>query len=262
MSFSIRLMAAALVLAAPVSLRYHFKPGQTLRYLITEHAETSIQAGTQKAVLVQKQDTTTTVDRRVLSVSAGSGVVEERRQEGETKTTKPDGMASTLVEPSVQVLTLTARGVITKSERRALPGTRKRGPQFLDGLAFALPAKPVALNAAWSGTTNAIGPDGKPMPVRYTSHYAGSVSKAGHPCAQIVTDYSARFRISGSGPATPTDGALSGQYTAYLAQDLGQEAAAEGKLTLAFKSTVKGADGKPVNVVRTVQLLIAQTLVK
>lgn len=234
-----RLAALLLLLAAPVTLRYRFTPGQALRFRIVQETVTTVRVGEEPPHTQSQQTTTMIVQRRVTSASGGGGVVEEKPLDGISQIQNAEGKSQQVVSPITHLYTYDALGRCLKTQRRVPAGVRDPGDTFLQGLSFTVPQKPVKPGDTWTSSTTTLGVNAKPIAVRYTSRYVETVSRAGHSCARISTAFSSAFKVEAGADAAPADGKITGTVTNYLALDLGVDVEVDLNLTLTVTPPAK-----------------------
>lgn len=254
-----QIAVTALLLLAPVTLRYRYVPDRSLRYQVVEEAKGTLKVADREAAQLFTQKKTLLLERRVLSVSGGKAEVLERPLKGETTTETQAGTSQEVIPPISRVYTFTSQGRCLSVQRRVPAGVKEPRSTMLEGLAFPFPEKPVTPGAAWKGTVTAPGPDGKPLKVQYASRYEGSVRRVGRLCHKVVTTFSCQFRVVSEDTARSANGRLEGAVTSFLAQDLGQDVESDARLTLTITSSVE-RDGKVVPIVRTTTIHTQQTL--
>jgi hypothetical protein len=249
----------ALLLLAPVALRYQYKPGRMLRFKLEQGLMQTIQVGDRPAGTVLAQKTTMTVRRRVVSASAGLAVVEEVPADGEVETQTGQGTTRQVVQPIARLYTYDGRGRCVKVARRAPPGLRDPGVQFLEGFSLPLSDKPVAPGGTWTGTVTVPGPDRKPIRVVYSGRYVRDASHLSHPCAEIQFGFTSAFAVGGPSAARQGSATLKGTAVQFFARDLGQDV--DVRAALAVKSTTRTGGGvDAAESTNTMQIGLRSTL--
>lgn len=251
----------ALIGRGPVTLRYIYKPGQSLLYTFTDSSSSVTRIDGRPEVTEYKQTGTGTLKKSIISVSGGEGVVDETPVRGSSERTDARGTTTQLTSPVTRRYTFTTLGRVLHAERIVPGGPPDATPQPFDGFSFTLPEKPVSPGATWAETLRAIGLDGKPIMVKAASTLRGEAMRAGHHADQIDVVFSSTFISIAAGATTPVTGSLRGTTTYYLARDLGQEAESRSEVTIVLKGTTT-VDGKPRAVARTLHLAQTRTLAK
>ena len=262
-------LLALAALLAPAVLRYKYVVGQERTYSVIEETVTTVQIGIARPAPTQ-QSNKTVVHTKVISVTGGKAVVEERRDEGQTDTRSAAGLTHSLSPPQIRRMTITPLGKVLSVEAQAIPGV-KQGGGFMEGFSVPVPEKAVAEGAYYSSSCQAKGLDGKPITVNTRTQYIGEVPHAGHPCAKLLSTFASKFQYTareqpagGSNPAPagpppePVRGVISGKITSYLARDIGQDA----RIDLEFEMTLTGKAPDGSARVAITKGRTAQTLTK
>lgn len=246
---------------SPVTLRYAYRPGQTLVFSFNESSSSGVQFGAQPVVSEYKQTATGTSRKSIVSFADGKAVIDETQATGSLERIDARGTTTQMLPSITRRYTFTTLGKFVKVERISPGSPPDSTPQPFDGFTFSLPEKPVAQGASWTESVRIVGLDRKPMTVAATSTYRGSATRAAHQTHRIDVVFRGDFTLSGASPSAKMDGLLRGSATYYLANDIGQEVDAVSELSVTLKGQA-ATNGKQQPIIRTLRFSQSRTLVK
>lgn len=243
-----------LVPPSPLTLRYKHVPGHSLRFTVRDRLNMTNKVGVGPETSAGGQESEVMLELKVISASATSAVVEERRNEGRTTVRGRLGSTQSMAPPAIRRITFGNRGEVLKWERVPVKGVPNDEPGFLEGLTVPLPEKPVAVGESWSGVTSARGIDGKPLKIRYTTRFAAIIKALGHTCARMESRLTAELHGIEPESRMEMQGTLSGGLVIWFALDIGQDIKADATVTMSFRM--------PSDTVSTMKSHVIQELVK
>jgi hypothetical protein len=249
-------------LPAPTLLRYQYKPGQVYRYHVEDQITVRIRAADGSETVLSAQAAKMTLQKKVVSYSGETGVVETAPLDGTTELKAGASITTQVVRPIRHIYTLTPMGTVVKQERRVPAGEKDPGPQILEGLTFTLPGKAVPVGATWSQVLMVRGIGGSRFPVTVRSQYVREVTRLRHPCAEIHVTFAGKFSTQPvQAGGQPAPGSLSGKATYYFGTDIGQDVEAAGDIEMSIgQSTPAGRAAQTAS--RVIHFTTRQTLIK